>query len=103
MTPEPIAIVPTQRTPVNVGARPRWRAGCQAEALAPATPRPAASLILLRRGGKHRARGLEVLLLRRSTEASFMPGVWVFPGGALDSVDRRVGGDDEEAAHRACA
>jgi 8-oxo-dGTP pyrophosphatase MutT (NUDIX family) len=32
-----------------------------------------------------------------------MPGVWVFPGGAVDAVDRRVGGDDEEAAHRACA
>jgi 8-oxo-dGTP pyrophosphatase MutT (NUDIX family) len=65
----------------------------------PATPRPAASLILLRRGGRHTQRGLEVLLVRRSPEASFMPGVWVFPGGTLKQGDGRT----EEAAHRACA
>jgi 8-oxo-dGTP pyrophosphatase MutT (NUDIX family) len=65
----------------------------------PATPRPAASLILLRRGGRHSERGVEVLLVRRSTEARFMPGVWVFPGGAVDKAD----GADEEAAARACA
>jgi len=62
-------------------------------------PRPAASLILLRRGGKHRDRGVEILLVRRSPRASFMPGVWVFPGGAVDAVDA----GDEEAAHMACA
>jgi len=62
-------------------------------------PRPAASLILLRRGGKHRDRGVEILLVRRSTEASFMPGVWVFPGGGVDAADA----GDEEAAHMACA
>jgi 8-oxo-dGTP pyrophosphatase MutT (NUDIX family) len=65
----------------------------------PATPRPAASLILLRRGGRHSERGVEVLLVRRSTEARFMPGVWVFPGGTVDEAD----GADEEAAARACA
>jgi 8-oxo-dGTP pyrophosphatase MutT (NUDIX family) len=64
-----------------------------------ATPRPAASLILLRRGGRHRARAVEVLLVRRSPEARFMPGVWVFPGGTLDAADE--GSDDR--AHRACA
>jgi len=62
-------------------------------------PRPAASLILLRRGGKHRDRGVEILLVRRSTEASFMPGVWVFPGGGVDAGD----GDGDETAHRAAA
>jgi 8-oxo-dGTP pyrophosphatase MutT (NUDIX family) len=67
--------------------------------MAPAPPRPAASLILLRRGGKHAERGVEVLLVRRTPEARFMPGVWVFPGGTVDVGD--VG--DEEAAHRACA
>jgi len=51
---------------------------------APTTPRPAASLILLRRGGKHTERGVEVLMLRRSEEAGFMPGVWVFPGGTVE-------------------
>ena len=79
--------------------------------MAPATPRPAASLILLRRSGKHRQRGVEVLLVRRSPEASFMPGVWVFPGGVVEA-DESVGpkveaeasaGDGEELAHRACA
>jgi 8-oxo-dGTP pyrophosphatase MutT (NUDIX family) len=55
-------------------------------------------VILLRRGGKHGERGLQVLLVRRNPEARFMPGVWVFPGGAVDSAD----GDGEEA-HRAAA
>lgn len=67
--------------------------------MATATPRPAASLILLRRGGRHRERGVEVLLAQRSLEASFMPGVWVFPGGTVDPGDA----GDEDAAHRACA
>jgi 8-oxo-dGTP pyrophosphatase MutT (NUDIX family) len=62
-------------------------------------PRAAASLILLRRGGRHRDRAVEVLLVRRSPEASFMPGVWVFPGGTVDAADAGT----EEAAHRACA
>jgi 8-oxo-dGTP pyrophosphatase MutT (NUDIX family) len=64
----------------------------------PSTPRPAASIVLLRRGGKHSQRALEVLLLKRSEEARFMPGVWVFPGGSLDPAD---GAD--EAGLRACA
>jgi 8-oxo-dGTP pyrophosphatase MutT (NUDIX family) len=64
----------------------------------PSTPRPAASVVLLRRGGKHSQRALEVLLLKRSEEARFMPGVWVFPGGSLDAAD-----GEEEAGLRACA
>jgi 8-oxo-dGTP pyrophosphatase MutT (NUDIX family) len=64
----------------------------------PSTPRPAASIVLLRRGGKHSQRALEVLLLKRSEEARFMPGVWVFPGGSLDPADGA-----EEAGLRACA
>jgi 8-oxo-dGTP pyrophosphatase MutT (NUDIX family) len=64
----------------------------------PSTPRPAASIVLLRRGGKHAQRALEVLMLRRSEEARFMPGVWVFPGGSLDEADGA-----EEAGLRACA
>jgi 8-oxo-dGTP pyrophosphatase MutT (NUDIX family) len=65
---------------------------------APAVPRSAATVILLRRGGKHAERGLEILLVQRNPEARFMPGVWVFPGGAVDSED----GDGEEA-HRTAA
>jgi len=64
----------------------------------PSTPRPAASIVLLRRGGKHSQRALEVLMLKRSEEAKFMPGVWVFPGGSLDEADGA-----EEAGMRACA
>ena len=64
----------------------------------PAVPRPAASVILLRRGGRHSDRALEVLLLKRSEDASFMPRVWVFPGGAVDEAD---GGGEE--AYAACA
>src|SRR5882724_4434829 len=64
----------------------------------PSEPRPAASVVLLRRGGKHSQRALEVLLLKRSSEARFMPGVWVFPGGAVDPGDGA-----EEAGFRACA
>src|SRR5918995_2402190 len=64
----------------------------------PSEPRPAASIVLLRRGGKHRDRALEVLLLRRTEEARFMPGVWVFPGGGVDTCD-----GEGEAAFRACA
>jgi 8-oxo-dGTP pyrophosphatase MutT (NUDIX family) len=65
---------------------------------APSEPRPAASVVLLRRGGKHGDRELEVLLLKRSEKAKFMPGVWVFPGGAVDPGD-----GTDETGYRACA
>jgi 8-oxo-dGTP pyrophosphatase MutT (NUDIX family) len=64
----------------------------------PSVPRPAASVVLLRRGGKHSQRALEVLLLKRTESAKFMPGVWVFPGGAVDPEDGA-----EEVAYRTCA
>src|ERR1700742_1951080 len=64
----------------------------------PATPRPAASIVLLRRGGKHSQRALEVLLLKRSEAAAFMPGVWVFAGGSVEPEDGE--GPD---GYRACA
>ena len=64
----------------------------------PSEPRPAASVVLLRRGGRHKDRALEVLLLKRTEEARFMPGVWVFPGGGVDAAD-----GEGEAGHRACA
>ncbi len=64
----------------------------------PSEPRPAASVVLLRRGGKHADRALEVLLLKRTEQAKFMPGVWVFPGGSVDPED-----GEDEAGYRACA
>ena len=33
------------------------------------------------------ADGLEVYLTRRSERSSFMPGAYVFPGGAVDPAD----------------
>ena len=63
-------------------------------------------MILLRRGGEHRDRALEVLLGQRNPHARFMPGVWVFPGGAVDDDDFADAGDGEldpeELAHRVC-
>jgi 8-oxo-dGTP pyrophosphatase MutT (NUDIX family) len=64
----------------------------------PTEPRPAASVVLLRRGGKHADRVLEVLLLKRAEKARFMPNVWVFPGGAVDDAD-----GVDEARFKACA
>jgi 8-oxo-dGTP pyrophosphatase MutT (NUDIX family) len=52
------------------------------------TPRPAATVILLR-GAAER---LEILLVKRNPRARFMGGAWVFPGGA---VDRREGRGDQ--------
>jgi 8-oxo-dGTP pyrophosphatase MutT (NUDIX family) len=47
-------------------------------------PRDAASLILLRGEGRR----LEALVGRRPLHLRFMPGVYVFPGGAIDPPDR---------------
>jgi recombination protein RecT len=49
----------------------------------PATPRAAATVLLLRDAPS----GLQVLMTRRSATASFAPGAYVFPGGALDESD----------------
>jgi 8-oxo-dGTP pyrophosphatase MutT (NUDIX family) len=57
-------------------------------------PRQAATVILLRGG----ADSLEVLLVRRTPKARFMGGVWVFPGGAVDTDE-----GDGDRAHRAAA
>ena len=61
----------------------------------PATPPRQAATVILLRGG---AEALEVLLVRRTPEARFMGGVWVFPGGAVETDE---GQGDE--AHRAAA
>jgi 8-oxo-dGTP pyrophosphatase MutT (NUDIX family) len=58
------------------------------------TPRPSASVILLRDG----AGGLELLLVQRNPAQRFMGGYWVFPGGAVDP-----GEGEGDRAHRAAA
>jgi recombination protein RecT len=50
---------------------------------APATPRHAATVLLLRDSPQ----GIEVLMTRRSMTASFAPGAYVFPGGGIDGAD----------------
>ncbi len=49
----------------------------------PVPTRPAATVLLLR----DTPGGFEVLMTRRSTTASFAPGVYVFPGGGIDGAD----------------
>ena len=49
----------------------------------PEAPRPAATVLLLR----DTPEGTEVLMTRRSATASFAPGAFVFPGGAIDAGD----------------
>jgi len=46
-------------------------------------PRAAATTLVVRDGDD----GLQVLMVRRSAHASFMPGAYVFPGGAVDAAD----------------
>jgi 8-oxo-dGTP pyrophosphatase MutT (NUDIX family) len=53
----------------------------------PAVPRPAATVLLLRDGG--RARGADDAPLRH---ASFAPGAYVFPGGGIDAADAQAHG-----------
>lgn len=81
-------------TPAPPTAPPGVEPGTTLNTGAPVRPRQAASVILLRGGGEK----LEVLLVRRTPQARFMGGVWVFPGGAVDEVE---GSGDE--AHRAAA
>lgn len=67
----------------------------------PLTPRPAATLILVRDG----AHGLEVFMLQRTHQAAFVPGGYVFPGGAVDAGDSdpflaQGFADDSDASRR---
>lgn len=50
----------------------------------PAIPQDAGSLVLVRQG----AGGVEVLLGRRAGGHRFLPNVYAFPGGRVDSSDR---------------
>lgn len=66
-------------------------------------PRPAATLLLLRESSG----APEVFMLQRTSKAAFLPGAYVFPGGALDPDDaseraaRRLRGlDDAQASTR---
>ena len=51
-----------------------------------AVPKDSSTLVLLRRDNGPGAR-FEVLMLRRHARSSFLPGTYVFPGGALEAAD----------------
>lgn len=53
----------------------------------PLTPRPAATVILVRDGRT----GVDVFLMRRHAAMEFAAGVMVFPGGGVDDRDRNAG------------
>lgn len=66
-------------------------------------PRPAATVTLVRDTPK----GIEVLMVQRNFQSVFVPGAYVFPGGAVDERDRTpqiadlcVGLDDAEASRK---
>jgi len=50
------------------------------------TARPAASLLVVRQGEA----GVSLLMARRAGHHRFMPGVLVFPGGAVDEADHHT-------------
>ncbi len=69
--------------------------------MAEIVPRPAATVTLVR----DTPGGLEVLMMQRNFKSVFMPGMQVFPGGAVDEADSSeecaslcVGMDDAEAS-----
>ena len=66
-------------------------------------PLPAATVTLVRDG----AQGLEVLMMKRNEKSAFVPGRYLFPGGAVDTSDglsdihaRCTGLNDETASKR---
>jgi 8-oxo-dGTP pyrophosphatase MutT (NUDIX family) len=54
--------------------------------LAEVTPLPAASVIVLRDAPP----SYETLMIRRPESSSFVPNVWVFPGGMVEQLDREI-------------
>jgi 8-oxo-dGTP pyrophosphatase MutT (NUDIX family) len=63
-------------------------ADLEAGRIAPAVPRDAATVMLLRPAGA--GAGVEVLMLRRVAAMKFAPGAYVFPGGSVDPADHNA-------------
>jgi 8-oxo-dGTP pyrophosphatase MutT (NUDIX family) len=69
----------------------------------PLVPRPAATVTLVR----DTLQGIEVLMMQRNFQSVFVPGAYVFPGGAVDKRDASAevaalckGLDDAEASRK---
>jgi 8-oxo-dGTP pyrophosphatase MutT (NUDIX family) len=56
----------------------------------PLTPRPAATVMLVRDRRRGTATDIEVFLMRRHSAMDFVAGVMVFPGGGVDARDRNA-------------
>ena len=63
--------------------------GRESQLARPARPRDAASVVLLRDVSDT----VEVLMGRRRKRARFLPDIYVFPGGRVDTADMSVPGD----------
>ncbi|MFJ1707839.1 NUDIX hydrolase [Kitasatospora sp. NPDC088346] len=69
---------------------PSWPARIRALAageLTPATPKPSATVVLLRDGGSAAGAGPQAYLLRRRTSMAFAGGMYAYPGGGVDPRD----------------
>jgi 8-oxo-dGTP pyrophosphatase MutT (NUDIX family) len=75
-----------QRLPLPDALVAQARSYASGEA-APAEPRDAATVVLLRPGAAGSQAGPEVYLLRRQTSMAFAGGMCVFPGGGVDPRD----------------
>ncbi len=73
----PDLVIPTDRLPRG------FADAIDSPPTVPVPPVPAATVVLLRDS----AEGPEALLLRRSRQAGFVPGAYVFPGGRVDDAD----------------
>jgi len=59
----------------------------------PVIPRPAATVMVVRPAEESAPDGsYEVFMVRRSTKSTFVPDVFVFPGGSLDRSDAEANG-----------
>lgn len=61
--------------------------------------KPAATVVISRDSKDNR---LEILLLQRTSQASFLPNFWVFAGGAVDQDDAPDASEIERARSAAC-
>jgi 8-oxo-dGTP pyrophosphatase MutT (NUDIX family) len=74
---DPDSVIPFERLPE------KFAESVENPPSEPATPRPAATIVLMRDGSD----GMEILLMKRNRSAGFVPGAYVFPGGRVDGSD----------------